>query len=100
MIYVEFIGVFIVGVAAGFALGVWYLRRQLQNTQMDEKQVLAMARSMGVNLNQKQLQTVMRHMKQNPPTGKGPLGALVKNKPQPSGQASKEKSKTGKRRTK
>ncbi|ADG06174.1 YneF family protein [Kyrpidia tusciae] len=100
MIYVEFIGVFIVGVAAGFALGVWYLRRQLQNTQMDEKQVLAMARSMGVNLNQKQLQTVMRHMKQNLPARKSPLGALAKNKPQLSGQASKEKPKTGKRRTK
>ncbi|MBX6395683.1 MAG: YneF family protein [Alicyclobacillaceae bacterium] len=64
MIYLGFIGFFLLGGLVGFAGGVWYLRRQLQNMQMDEKQVMAMAKSMGLSLNQKQLQTVMRHMKQ------------------------------------
>lgn len=64
MIYAGFVLCFLLGGAAGFAVGVWYLKKQLQKMQMDEKQVLAVARSMGLNLNAKQLQTVMRHMKQ------------------------------------
>ncbi|MDI3257206.1 MAG: YneF family protein [Kyrpidia sp.] len=94
MIYLELIGVFILGAAAGFALGVWYLRRQLKNTRMDEKQVLAMARSMGINLNQRQLQAVMRQMKQS--GAHGGLGKLGFGK---SKNAGKDKPRNGKRKT-
>lgn len=53
----------IVGLVAGFFGGSYYLRRQLSNMQMDEKQIQAMARSMGMNLNQKQLKQMSRTMK-------------------------------------
>ncbi|NGQ97398.1 YneF family protein [Brevibacillus sp. SYP-B805] len=51
------------GLIGGFFLGAYYLRRQLSNMQMDDKQLQAMARSMGVNLNQKQLKQMSRTMK-------------------------------------
>ncbi|MBO8164628.1 MAG: YneF family protein [Brevibacillus sp.] len=53
----------IVGLVAGFFGGTYYLRKQLSNMQMDEKQIQAMARSMGMNLNQKQLKQMTRNMK-------------------------------------
>lgn len=53
----------ILGLVGGFFGGVYYLRRQLANMQMDEKQIQAMARSMGMNLNQKQLKQMQRQMK-------------------------------------
>ncbi|MDA5110036.1 MULTISPECIES: YneF family protein [Brevibacillus] len=53
----------IIGLVGGFAGGTYYLKKQLQNMQMDEKQLQAMARSMGVNLNQKQLKQMSRTMK-------------------------------------
>jgi uncharacterized protein len=55
----------IIGLVGGFALGVWYLRRQMTNMQMDEKQIQQIARSMGMNLNQKQLNQMTRKMQQN-----------------------------------
>jgi uncharacterized protein YneF (UPF0154 family) len=51
------------GLIGGFFLGAYYLRKQLSNMQMDDKQLQAMARSMGVNLNQKQLKQMSRTMK-------------------------------------
>lgn len=51
------------GLAGGFFAGTYYLRKQLSNMQMDEKQLQAMARSMGMNLNQKQLKQMSRNMK-------------------------------------
>ncbi|WP_134685673.1 YneF family protein [Brevibacillus migulae] len=51
------------GLVGGFFIGAYYLRRQLSNMQMDDKQIQAMARSMGMNLNQKQLKQVSRNMK-------------------------------------
>jgi len=53
----------LVGLVGGFFIGAYYLRRQLSNMQMDDKQIQAMARSMGMNLNQKQLKQVSRNMK-------------------------------------
>lgn len=53
----------LVGLVGGFFLGAYYLRRQFSNMQMDDKQIQAMARSMGMNLNQKQLKQVSRTMK-------------------------------------
>lgn len=53
----------IIGLAAGFFGGVYYLRRQMANMQMDEKQLAQMARSMGMNLNQKQLKQMSQRMK-------------------------------------
>ncbi|WP_027415618.1 YneF family protein [Aneurinibacillus terranovensis] len=52
----------LIGLAGGFAIGVWYLRRQMSNMQMDEKQLQQIARSMGMNLNQKQLNQMSRRM--------------------------------------
>ena len=62
---------FIVGAVGGFAGGVFYLRRQMSNMSMDNKQIQQMARQMGMNLNQKQLNQMNRKMKNiKPPVGK------------------------------
>ncbi|MGD8191997.1 YneF family protein [Brevibacillus ginsengisoli] len=53
----------ILGLVGGFFIGVYYLRKQVSNMQMDEKQIQTMARSMGMNLNQKQLKQMTRNMK-------------------------------------
>lgn len=58
----------IVGLVGGFFGGVYYLKYQMQNMQMDEKQLQAMAKSMGMNLNQKQLSQAtkaMQHVQKN-----------------------------------
>lgn len=52
----------IVGLVAGFALGVFFLRRQMTNMTMDPKQMQAMAKQMGMNLNQKQMNQAQRMM--------------------------------------
>ncbi len=62
----------LVGLAGGFFLGAYYLRRQMSNMQMDDKQIQQMARSMGMNLNQKQLKQVSRNMKNTNFGGKAP----------------------------
>ncbi|KXG44108.1 YneF family protein [Tepidibacillus infernus] len=53
---------FIAGGVAGFAGGVYYLRKQMTNMSMDNKQIQQMARQMGVNLNQKQLNQMNKMM--------------------------------------
>lgn len=53
----------LVGLAGGFYGGTLYLKKQLGNMQMDDKQIQTMARSMGMNLNQKQLKQMSRNMK-------------------------------------
>ncbi len=53
----------LIGLAGGFYGGTYYLKKQISNMQMDEKQMQAMARSMGMNLNQKQLKQMSRNMK-------------------------------------
>ncbi|HEU4962398.1 MAG TPA: YneF family protein [Bacilli bacterium] len=54
---------FIVGLVLGGLGGVYYLRRQMSNMQMSQTDIQNMARSMGMNLNQKQLNQVQKRMK-------------------------------------
>ncbi len=76
----------IIGVIGGFAIGVWYLRRSMTNMQMDDKEIMQMARKMGMNLSPRQLQMVKQQMKKSdsmkkntpmPTTGLGKLGKLA-----------------------
>ncbi|MEW9670638.1 YneF family protein [Ammoniphilus sp. 3BR4] len=53
----------ILGLVGGFFGGIYYLKHQMTNMQMDEKQLMAMAKSMGMNLNQKQISQASRAMK-------------------------------------
>jgi uncharacterized protein YneF (UPF0154 family) len=66
----------LIGLAGGFAIGVWYLKNQMTNMQMDEKQLQQIARSMGMNLNQKQLNQMTRRMQNVKPS----LGKAKKKK--------------------
>ncbi len=52
----------IIGLAGGFAAGVWFLKRQMTNMTMDPKQMQTMAKQMGLNLNPKQMQQANRMM--------------------------------------
>ncbi|RXT04962.1 YneF family protein [Ammoniphilus sp. CFH 90114] len=53
----------ILGLVGGFFGGVYYLKHQMTNMQMDEKQLQAMAKSMGMNLNAKQINQAAKAMK-------------------------------------
>ncbi|MEF2966149.1 YneF family protein [Paenibacillus sp. M1] len=62
----------IVGLIGGFAIGVFYLRRQLTKMQNDPQMLQKMAKQMGYNLNNKQMQRAQQMMKnqgQVPPAG-------------------------------
>ncbi|GIP54165.1 MULTISPECIES: YneF family protein [Paenibacillus] len=62
----------IVGLVGGFAIGVFYLRRQLTKMQSDPQMLQKMAKQMGYNLNGKQMQKAQQMMKnqgQMPPAG-------------------------------
>lgn len=59
------IAAFLLGGVAGFYVAVQYLKKQMANMQMSDTEIQAMARSMGVNLNQKQLAQVSRQMKKS-----------------------------------
>jgi len=54
---------FIIGLIIGALVGVYYLRKKMQNLSMDDKQMQQLAKQMGVNLNKKQLNQVNRMMK-------------------------------------
>lgn len=54
---------FLAGGAAGFYGGVQYLKKQVSTMSMSEKEIQTMARSMGMNLSQKQLNSIQRNMK-------------------------------------
>ncbi|GGK07806.1 hypothetical protein GCM10007043_22320 [Calditerricola satsumensis] len=54
---------FIGGAVLGFFGGVFYLRKQFARMQMDPQQLQRIARSMGIHLNQKQLNQVQQLMK-------------------------------------
>jgi len=64
------IGTFILGLVLGALGGVYYLRRQMSNMQMSDADIATMARSMGVNLSQKQLAQVSKRMKNSTPSPK------------------------------
>lgn len=54
----------VVGLVAGFAIGVFYLRRQMTKMQSDPEMLQKMAKQMGYNLNGKQMQRAQQMMKQ------------------------------------
>lgn len=56
----------IVGLVAGFFIGIFYLRKQLENLQNNPEMLQKMAKQMGYNLNRQQLnkaQQMMRNKK-------------------------------------
>ncbi len=53
----------IVGIIIGFIVGVHYLKRKMTNMTMDENQMKQMAKQMGMNLNQKQINQMNRMMR-------------------------------------
>jgi uncharacterized protein YneF (UPF0154 family) len=58
----------IVGAVAGFFVGVYYLRKQLEKMQSDPEMLQKMAKQMGYNMNKQQLQKAQQMMK-NPKLG-------------------------------
>ncbi|WP_411346675.1 YneF family protein [Paenibacillus sp. WLX1005] len=75
----------IVGLVAGFFIGAYYLRKQLEKMQGDPQMLQKMAKQMGYNLNAKQMQQAQQMMKnggtpqkggkpQMPPMGRGNQG--------------------------
>lgn len=53
----------VVGIVIGFVVGVFYLRQQIMKMQKDPQMLQKMAKQMGYNLNQQQLQKVQKMMK-------------------------------------
>ena len=51
------------GGAAGFFIGVQYLRKQLEKMQNDPAMLQQMAKQMGYNLNKQQMQKMQNMMK-------------------------------------
>ncbi|OAB39842.1 YneF family protein [Paenibacillus glacialis] len=56
----------IVGLAGGFFIGVYYLRRQMEKMQNNPEMLQKMAKQMGYNLNGKQMQKAQQMMKNQP----------------------------------
>ncbi|WP_058304550.1 YneF family protein [Gorillibacterium timonense] len=59
----------IVGLIAGFVIGVYYLKRQMEKMQSDPDMLQKMAKQMGYNMNRQQLAKAQQMMKQQ---GKNP----------------------------
>jgi uncharacterized protein YneF (UPF0154 family) len=55
---------FLIGGAAGFAGGVFYLKRQLTKMQSDPETMKQMAKQMGYNLNKQQMSQMQKMMNQ------------------------------------
>jgi uncharacterized protein YneF (UPF0154 family) len=55
----------IVGLVGGFAIGVYYLRQQITKMQSDPEQLRKMAKQMGYNLNNQQMNKMQSMMKNN-----------------------------------
>lgn len=53
----------IIGLVGGFFIGVFYLRKQLENMQNDPEMIQKMAKQMGYNVNKKQMQQVQQMMR-------------------------------------
>ncbi|MEC0368536.1 YneF family protein [Paenibacillus chibensis] len=56
----------IVGLIGGFFIGVFYLRKQMEKMQSDPQMLQKMAKQMGYNLNNRQMQKAQQMMKNNP----------------------------------
>jgi hypothetical protein len=61
--YVAPVITLIVGLAGGFFIGVFYLRRQLMNMQNNPELLQKMAKQMGYNINRQQINKVQQMMK-------------------------------------
>ncbi|WP_274648936.1 YneF family protein [Paenibacillus humicola] len=59
----------IVGGVAGFFIGVYYLRKQLEKMQNDPEMLQKMAKQMGYNMNKQQLQKAQSMMKNQQRSG-------------------------------
>jgi uncharacterized protein YneF (UPF0154 family) len=59
------IATLIVGLVGGFAIGVYYLRQQITKMQSDPEQLRKMAKQMGYNLNNQQMNKMQSMMKNN-----------------------------------
>ncbi|MCR8643079.1 YneF family protein [Paenibacillus sp. N1-5-1-14] len=53
----------IVGLAGGFFIGVFYLRKQMEKMQNDPEMIQKMAKQMGYNLNKQQMNKMQGMMK-------------------------------------
>ena len=53
----------IVGLVAGFAIGVYYLKNQITKMQSDPAMIQKMAKQMGYNVNPKQMNQMKQMMK-------------------------------------
>ncbi len=53
----------IAGLVGGFFIGVYYLRKQLENMQNDPQMIQEMAKKMGYNLNRQQMNKAQQMMK-------------------------------------
>lgn len=53
----------VVGAIAGFFVGVFYLRKQLERMQSDPEMLQRMAKQMGYNLNNNQMKRAQQMMK-------------------------------------
>lgn len=62
----------LVGLIAGFFIGVYYLRKQLETMQNNPDMLQQMAKQMGYNLNKQQLNKVQSMMKNQNMAGKTP----------------------------
>lgn len=62
----------IAGLIAGFFIGVYYLRKQLETMQNNPEMLQQMAKQMGYNLNKQQLNKVQSMMKNQNMAGKTP----------------------------
>lgn len=62
--YVIPIVTLIIGLAGGFFIGVFYLRKQMEKMQSDPEMLQKMAKQMGYNLNNKQMQQMQKMQQQ------------------------------------
>lgn len=53
----------IVGLVGGFFIGVYYLRKQIENMQNNPDMLRDMAKKMGYNINNQQMNRVQQAMK-------------------------------------
>lgn len=61
--YVIPIVTLLVGLAGGFFIGVFYLRKQLEKMQNNPEMIQKMAKQMGYNLNKQQMNRAQNMMK-------------------------------------
>ena len=62
------IATLVAGLVGGFFIGVYYLRKQLEAMQRNPEMLREMAKKMGYNVNQRQLNQMQQFMRQQ--TGK------------------------------